>query len=123
MSNNKMKPEKNSVTLFLLTLKDSIIKFQGRRRMQIEDRKERNTFNAFHYLSNKLGYKDPTAVYKFLNQSTSRVKLGVDDLAQLCIETLDAAPVEDLLSELKEKISERKLQIKNHYQEQLKFFD
>lgn len=109
--------------LFLLTLKDSILQYQGRKRLQIEDRQDRNNFNAFRYLSGKLGYKDETSIYKMINQSTSRVKMGVDDLANICIETMDASPIEDLLNEVKEKIAHKKELVKSNYQEQLHFLE
>lgn len=109
--------------LFLLTLKDSILQYQGRKRLQIEDRKERNSFNAFRHLSAKLGYKDETSIYKMINQSTSRVKMGVDDLSNICVEIMDASPIEDLLNEVREEITRRKELVKSHYQEQLHFLE
>lgn len=121
--NTQLKTDMNTVKLYLLTLKDAIILYQGRKRLNIEDRNERLSFNAFRHLSDRLGYKDSSTVYKLINQSTSKVKMGVEDLAHLCIEMMDISPLEDLINEVKEKISDKKESIKNHYQEQLNFLE
>jgi len=107
---------------YLLTLHDTIIGYQGRKRLQIADRNDRNKFNAFRFLSSLLGYKDDSTIYKMINQSTSRVKMGVDDLEGICIEALDSRPIEDLLIHVNEKIAERKKAIKRQVETQLSLY-
>jgi hypothetical protein len=109
--------------LFLLTLKDSIIQYQGRKKLQIENREDRNNFNAFRYLSTKMGYKDDSTLYKMINQSSSRVKMGVDDLEFLCVEMMDASAAEDFVAGIKEKISHRKEKVKEQFKDQLSLLD
>lgn len=108
---------------FLLTLRESIDKFQGRKRFQIENREERNSFNAARYLSKTLGYSDETTVWKFISQSTSKVKFGVNDLTKLCIEMEDASCIEDLLHEVQEEIEKKKLRKKEQLQDELYLFN
>ena len=109
--------------LYLLTLKDAILRYQGRKRLTIENRLKRNNYNAFRELSQWLGYKDETTLYKMINQSTSRVKLGVRDLAKICIRVMDSSAIEDLLREVNEEIENKKEKIKSEYQEQLSLLD
>lgn len=104
---------------YLLTLADTIIKFQGRMRLRMKNRQERNAFNAYHYFAELLGYKDLKTIYKMVNQSTSRVKIGMDDIEQICIEAMDSSPIEDFLIEVNEKIELKKEQIRKKYQEEL----
>jgi hypothetical protein len=70
-----------------------------------------------------MGYKDDSTLYKMINQSSSRVKMGVDDLEFLCVEMMDASPIEDYLKEVKEKISNRKEKVKGQYQDQLSLLE
>jgi hypothetical protein len=109
--------------LFLLTLKDSIIQYQGHKRLQIENREERNNFNAFRFLSTRMGYKDDSTLYKMINQSSSRVKMGVDDLEFLCVEMMDDSAAEDFVAGIKEKIALKKEKMKEQYQEQLELLE
>lgn len=109
--------------LFLLTLKDSIIQYQGLKRLQMENREERNNFNAFRFLSVKMGYKDDSTLYKMINQSSSRVKMGVDDLEFLCVEMMDDSAAEDFVAGIKEKIAHKKEKMKEQYQEQLELLE
>ena len=108
---------------FLLTLKESLDKYQGRMRMRIENREDRNSFNAARYLSKTLGYADETTVWKFLNQSTSKVKFGVEDLATMCIEMEDPSGIEDLLIEVKEEIGKKRDKRKEQLKEELEAFE
>jgi argininosuccinate lyase len=107
---------------FLLTLRESIDKFQGKKRFQIENREERNSFNAARYLSRKLGYADETTFWKFINNSTSKIKFGVKDLCEACIEMEDCSAIEDLLIEVKEEIEKKKLKKKEQNEDILQLF-
>lgn len=49
--------------------------------------------------------------------------MGVDDLANICVEIMDASPMEDLLNEVKEEIVRKKELVKSRYQEQLHFLE
>jgi hypothetical protein len=114
-----MKTDMSMRNYYLLTLREAIDEFQGRKRLELEDRDARNSFNAARYLSAKLGYCDETTVWKFINQSTSKVKFGVGELAAMCIEIGSAAAIEDLLSEVKEEINKKKALKKEKLQNQL----
>jgi Tfp pilus assembly protein FimV len=115
--------EKGMRNYYLLTLKESLDKYQGEKRLSIENREERNSFNAARHLSKKLGYQDETTIWKFIVQSTSKIKFGVLDLANLCIEMEDTSAIEDLLSEVKEEIERKKLRRKEKLQDELKLFE
>lgn len=108
---------------FLLTLRETIDEYQGKKRLEIEDWDERNSFNAARYLSHKIGYSDQTTVWKFINKSTSKIKFGVDDLVNICIEIENASALEDLLQEVKEEIKKKRERRRNLLQQELKFFE
>jgi len=108
--------------IYLLTLKECILDYENRRKAKIENRIERLKFKATRFLSSEiLGYKDDTTVHKFINKSTSRVKLGADQLADICIEMEDIRPVEDYLFEIKESIKRKQERRMSMFQEELKF--
>lgn len=108
---------------FLFTLKEAIDEFQGKKRLEIEDWDERNSFNAARHLSRKIGYADQTTVWKFINKSTSKIKFGVDDLVNICIEIENIDALEVLLGEVKEQIKKKRERRRNLLQEELKFFE
>lgn len=109
---------------YLITLRENIIVFQGKYRKRLKDRRERNTFNAFHYLSTAvLHYADPSTMYKHINKSTSKVKFGADELAAICIELEDVTAIEDYLLEVKEEIRLKKELRKIELQRQLSLFN
>lgn len=70
----------------------------------VKDRNNDKRFNARKFLADKLQYKDPKILYKFLDPNdNSNAKLGVEDL-QIIIETTgDITPLENYLEALKKK--------------------
>jgi hypothetical protein len=105
--------------LHLITLKESILNYQAKKRARIHSRNDRVNFNAFIHLSELLNYKDQMTVYKFCNPSTSKAKMSLDDFEFILLETLDIKPAEDFLQEIREKIEVRKDELKNQFQQEL----
>lgn len=110
--------------LYKLTLKDKVYDYQTTKREAIENRLERMAFNANVYLSTiLLGYKDQTTMNKFYEPSSSTVKFGMDDFAQVCIEIESEEVVDDFCEELKELIREKKKLRKEKLSAQLNSID
>ncbi len=107
--------------IFLVTLKESIENCQSKRRRQIPDRILRNKYNLMRWLSTEiLDYSDPTTVNHFLNQSTSKIKFGLEDFAKICIEIEDVSAVEDFTQELRDEIQTKRERRKEKLQLELK---
>ena len=105
---------------WLITLKESIEEYQGKKKAQFDNREERNAFKATRHLAKLLGYNDETVVYKFINKSTSKVKFGVEELTRICIEIENPAAIEDMLEEVKEAIQKKMDKRKEVLSNQLK---
>ena len=75
-------------------LEESIIIWQKKVKQNGTDKR----FNARAYLAEKMGYKDPKLIYRFLDvNDISRAKLGVKDVQIIADVTGDYTPFENFI--------------------------
>jgi len=92
---------KNEIYEALLEdLEESILVWQKFVKSENNDKR----FNARKFLADKMQYKDPKILYRFLDPNdNSNAKLGVEDLQTILQSTGDLTPLENYLEALKKK--------------------
>ena len=110
--------------LYKITLREKTSDYQRAKRESFDSRTERLSFNALVYLSTVVfGKKSPTTANQYLEPSTSKAKLGMDEFAEWCIEIESEEPVDDFCEELRELIRQKKESRKKKLSAQLNFLD